>query len=110
VPATAEARTLSDIRIGGIDGEYWVAGADYNGGFYPQFASECVDVQRKAGGAWRDNVSTATGGGWHCHEKLTLSWWIEDDTLAKNTEAIRLVSDQGSILVLCTSKSNCQVM
>ena len=108
IPATAEARTLSNSTVGTIEGEYWVAGNEYNGYFRAAQTGECVKVQRKAAGVWRDNVSTANG--YSCGTTYNLSWWITG-TLATNTEAIRLiVIGTTQVVVLCTSKTDCRQM
>jgi hypothetical protein len=107
VPATAEARTLSNPTVGTIEVEYTVALQDYDGFFRPAQSDECVKVQRKAGGVWRDNVTT--GSGYNCSHTANLSWSIHDNTLALNTTAIRLVViGTSQVLVACTSTDDCR--
>jgi hypothetical protein len=112
LPATAHAREVNHYKVGVISGEYWVAGKRYDGEFYPSRINACVKVQRKAAGVWRNNVIMTTGAEGHCREGYPETWYIGDDTLALNTEAIRLIvvsgDYTGSYVVLCSSKSDCQ--
>jgi flagellin-like protein len=111
----AQARYAYTSKVGAVFGEYLVSNVDYNGYFNAARSdgSQCVSIQRKAGGVWRDNVSTQAGVNQWC-DGDPLDWWITDYTLATNTTAIRIVvtwgAYLGSYVVLCSSTADCRQM